>query len=70
MATEPEVIAACLYGPTGTIVGRYQRDPRANTAVLIPRPLFWEGFDLAGDAILQRLIERLVLPVIREEEQK
>lgn len=52
-------------GTSDLMVISYQHDPNANTSVLTPYPLFWEGFNLAGDEILKRVIERIVLPAIR-----
>jgi hypothetical protein len=52
-------------GTTDLMICRYQRQPAEAATVLTPEPIFWEGFNLAGDDILRRLVEVLVLPQIR-----
>ena len=39
-------------GTTDVMVCEYSRDPDAHIVVLSPDPLFWEGFNLAGDDIV------------------
>lgn len=48
------------------MVCEYSRDPDAHIVVLSPDPLFWEGFNLAGDDIVKSIVERVVLPPIAE----
>ena len=52
-------------GTTDLMIASYQANPDANISVLTPSPMFWEGFNLAGDDILKRVIERIVLPTIK-----
>lgn len=54
-------------GTTDIMICNYLPDPTADITVLTPDPLFWEGFNLAGDDILRRIIERTILPVIAEK---
>ena len=56
-------------GTTDLMICAYQTDPKADVPVLTPDPLFWEGFNLAGDNILKRVIELLVLEGIKDEAQ-
>ncbi len=51
-------------GTTDLMIMSYQADPQADISRLIPKPLCWEGFNLAGDNVLKRVIERIVLPNI------
>ena len=53
-------------GTTDVMVCEYSRDPDAHIVVLSPDPLFWEGFNLAGDDIVKSIVERVVLPPIAE----
>lgn len=53
-------------GTTDLMICNYISDPKSDTTVLTPDPLFWEGFNLAGDDILRRIIERTILPAIAE----
>ncbi len=57
-------------GTTDLMICSYQYDPKSDIPVLTPDPLFWEGFNLAGDDILRRLIERIILPGIAEKAEK
>ncbi|MCH2045522.1 MAG: virulence factor SrfB [Saprospiraceae bacterium] len=58
-------------GTTDLMICSYQNGPETpHVTTLVPQPHFWEGFNLAGDDILRRIIERIVLPVIREEAVK
>ncbi len=57
-------------GTTDLMIAAYQANPEANISVLTPEPLFWEGFNLAGDDILKRVIERIVLPNIKQHADK
>ncbi len=53
-------------GTTDLMICAYQTDPKSESAVIIPQPLFWDGFNIAGDDILRKLIERIVLPQFAE----
>lgn len=57
-------------GTTDLMIASYQANPEANISVVTPTPLFWEGFNLAGDDILKRVIERVILPVIGDYAEK
>ncbi len=57
-------------GTTDLMIANYQANPDANISVLTPSPMFWEGFNLAGDDILKRVIERIVLPTIKVAAEK
>ena len=57
-------------GTTDLMIANYQANPGANISVLTPSPMFWEGFNLAGDDILKRVIERIVLPTIKLHAEK
>lgn len=52
-------------GTTDMMICNYQTSKTDDT-VIIPEPVFWEGFNLAGDDIVKRIIETLVLPPIAE----
>lgn len=56
-------------GTTDLMIGHYQYEPGAVTCVY-PSPVFWEGFNRAGDQILKRLIEECVLPPIAAEAKR
>ena len=57
-------------GTTDVMIGAYQLDPESNGAVIEPQPFFWEGFNLAGDDLMRRIIERLILPQIYRYAEK
>jgi hypothetical protein len=57
-------------GTSDLMIASYQANPRANISVLTPEPKFWEGFNLAGDDILKRVVERIVLPNIKKAADK
>jgi len=57
-------------GTTDLMIATYQSNPQANISVLTPEPKFWEGFNLAGDDILKRVIERILLPALKKEADK
>ncbi|MBF0239976.1 MAG: virulence factor SrfB [SAR324 cluster bacterium] len=70
---QPTVTIASLDiggGTTDLMICDYQKAPDSNTAVIFPRPRFWEGFNLAGDDILKNIIERIVMPGIRLKVQE
>lgn len=56
-------------GTTDLMIGHYEYEPGAVTS-LFPNPIFWEGFNLAGDQILKKLIEECVLPQIAQEARR
>lgn len=51
-------------GTTDVMVCTYSYDASSPTPVVRPKPEFWEGFNLAGDDIAKKVIERSVLPAI------
>jgi hypothetical protein len=51
-------------GTTDVMVCTYTYDASSPTPVVKPKPEFWEGFNIAGDDIAKRIIERCVLPAI------
>ena len=51
-------------GTTDLMICNYSYDKDAAVPFLTPNPIFWEGFSLAGDDIVKRLIERIVIPTI------
>ncbi|SOD99708.1 virulence factor SrfB [Spirosoma fluviale] len=53
-------------GTTDLMISHYEYEPGATTT-LIPNPVFWEGFNVAGDQVLKKLIEECVLPQIARE---
>ncbi len=53
-------------GTTDVMVCTYTYDASSATPVVKPKPDFWEGFNIAGDDIAKRVIERCVLPPIGE----
>lgn len=57
-------------GTTDLMIANYQANPKANISVLTPEPKFWEGFNLAGDDIVKRVIERIILPRFKEVAEK
>lgn len=52
-------------GTTDVMIASYQTNPTSKEAI-VAKPLFWEGFNLAGDNILKSVIERLVIPTIHD----
>jgi len=57
-------------GTTDLMIASYQANPKANISVLTPDPKFWEGFNFAGDDIVKRVIERIILPNIKDAAEK
>ena len=53
-------------GTTDLMICNYQPDPNVNIPSLTPTPLFWEGFNIAGDDIVKRIIEYILIPQIAE----
>ncbi|MGM9506815.1 virulence factor SrfB [Larkinella sp. GY13] len=56
-------------GTTDLMIGHYEYEPGAVTS-LYQNPVFWEGFNLAGDHIIKKLIEECVLPQIAREARR
>lgn len=56
-------------GTTDLMICNYTYDDNADVPVLKPQPLFWEGFTLAGDDIMKRIIERVLIPSIENDLQ-
>lgn len=54
-------------GTTDLMICNYIYDEKADVPVLTPTPLFWEGFSLAGDDIMKRIIERVLIPAIQKD---
>ncbi len=57
-------------GTTDLMIASYQANPKANISVLTPDPKFWEGFNFAGDDIVKRVIERIILPNVKDAAEK
>lgn len=57
-------------GTTDLMICNYVFDPNADVPVLTPNPIFWEGFTLAGDDIMKRIIERVLIPAIHDDLQQ
>ncbi len=53
-------------GTTDLMICEYQDSPETPTTRIVPNPRFWEGFNVAGDAIIKSVVERAVMPAIRE----
>jgi hypothetical protein len=51
-------------GTTDLMICNYSYAKNSDVPYLTPVPLFWEGFSLAGDDIVKRIIERVVIPTI------
>lgn len=54
-------------GTTDLMICTYRDKSSTTTSVLTPFPEFYEGFNLAGDDILKRIIERIIIPTIRKK---
>ena len=54
-------------GTTDLMICNYSYDASANVPVITPKPLFWEGFNVAGDDIIKRLIEFIFIPGIHDQ---
>lgn len=57
-------------GTSDLMICTYTYDPNSPVPVIRPEPEFWEGFNLAGDDILKKVIERCVIPPIGEAARK
>jgi hypothetical protein len=53
-------------GTTDLMICNYVYDQDATIPIITPQPLFWEGFNVAGDDIVKRLIELILIPGISE----
>ena len=53
-------------GTTDLMICNYQADADSEIPVIKPIPVFWEGFNIAGDDIVKRIIEFVVLPSIEK----
>ena len=51
-------------GTTDLMICNYQSDPTAEVPYVHPRPLFWEGFNIAGDDIVRRIAEFVLFPAL------
>lgn len=54
-------------GTTDLMISNYKYDKDAGIPVLTPDPIFWEGFSIAGDDIVKRIIEKVVIPTIHKD---
>ena len=53
-------------GTTDLMICSYLNNSANGTAVITPIPEFYEGFNIAGDDILKRIVERILIPQIEE----
>lgn len=51
-------------GTTDLMISNYEYDETSEVPFLKPNPIFWEGFSLAGDDIVKRIIEKEIIPAI------
>lgn len=49
-------------GTSDLMICNYSYDKSADIPFITPKPLFWEGFNIAGDDIVKRVIEYVLLP--------
>jgi len=54
-------------GTTDLMICTYRDESSSATTVLTPFPEFYEGFNIAGDDILKRVVERVIIPTIRKK---
>lgn len=54
-------------GTTDLMICNYTYDENSGVPFLTPDPVFWEGFSLAGDDIVKRIIEKTVIPTIHTD---
>jgi len=57
-------------GTTDLMVCSYINESQGNVSVVAPYPEFYEGFNIAGDDILKRVIERLIIRAIEKYAQE
>lgn len=53
-------------GTTDLMICNYQTDADSEIPIIKPIPVFWEGFNVAGDDIVKRIIEFVILPSIEK----
>ena len=53
-------------GTTDLMICNYQTDVDSEIPIIKPIPVFWEGFNVAGDDIVKRIIEFVILPGIEK----
>ena len=53
-------------GTTDLMISNYKYDSNATSPVLTPDPLFWEGFNIAGDDIVKKIVESIFIPNIHK----
>lgn len=53
-------------GTTDLMICNYSNEGEAEIPFITPKPMFWEGFNLAGDDIVKSIIEYVVLPEIEK----
>lgn len=51
-------------GTSDLMICNYSYDKNSDIPYVVPKPLFWEGFNVAGDDILKRIIEHVFFPSI------
>lgn len=49
-------------GTSDLMICNYAYDQSSDMPFITPKPLFWEGFNVAGDDILKRIIENVFFP--------
>jgi hypothetical protein len=54
-------------GTTDLMIANYSYDKNADVPYITPKPLFWEGFSIAGDDIVKRIIEKIFIKGISEK---
>lgn len=54
-------------GTTDLMICNYEYDKESDVPYLTPNPIFWEGFSLAGDDMVKRVIEKVIIPAIHED---
>ena len=53
-------------GTTDLMICNYTYNQDSELPMITPRPLFWEGFNIAGDDIVRRVIEYVFLPELHK----
>jgi hypothetical protein len=54
-------------GTTDFMICNYSYNQDAEVPFIKPVPLFWEGFNVAGDDIAKRIIEKILIPSIHKD---
>lgn len=57
-------------GTTDFMICNYSYDKDADVPFIKPDPIFWEGFNIAGDDIVKRIIEKIFLPSLHADIEK